>query len=376
MNNTKSKNSKLHLQISRWRESSERLFSSLSRCWLILFAITTLASSARANNILGVTNCNCTNVTILVSEFSQGPLVVQFGGVIVSNTYDYANQIIVASRPEGLAPGTYLLSIYNSDGWVLDSKNVVLCDCANPCGCPPGPQGPVGATGPQGPKGIKGATGATGAMGPAGPKGDAGPRGKTGDKGPQGIKGDKGATGPTGATGPAGPAGVKGATGAMGPVGPTGPAGTNGATGATGPAGSGSSQYGYIYNLSAQVVPLETAINFSSTGIHTAGITHGLGSSSIIVVNKGDYKVTFSVSGTEPNQFALFLNGVAVGETVYGSGAGTQQNSGQAILAIGANDVLTLRNHTSAAAVTLAATPPIGGTVAAVNASVLIQKLN
>jgi hypothetical protein len=123
-------------------------------------------------------------------------------------------------------------------------------------------------------------------------------------------------------------------------------------------------------------VPLETDIIFSDNGVHSAGVTHALGSSAIIVVNAGDYKVSFSVSGTEPNQFALFLNGVMVAGSDYGSGAGTQQNSGQAILAIGANDVLTLRNHTSAAAVTLAAGPPIGGTVAAVNASVLIQKLN
>jgi hypothetical protein len=124
------------------------------------------------------------------------------------------------------------------------------------------------------------------------------------------------------------------------------------------------------------VVPLETAVSFSDNGIHTAGITHGPGSSDIIVLTAGDYKVTFSVSGTEPNQFALFLNGVVVAESVYGSGAGTQQNSGQAILTIGANDALSLRNHTSAAAVTLAAAPPIGGTVTAVNASVLLQKLN
>ena len=123
-------------------------------------------------------------------------------------------------------------------------------------------------------------------------------------------------------------------------------------------------------------MPLETAINFSNNGVKTAGITHGLGSDVIVIVNSGDYKVTFSVSGTEPNQFALFLNGVVVAESVYGSGAGTQQNTGQVIIAIGANDQLTLRNHSSAAAVTLAAAPPIGGTVTAVNASILLQKLN
>jgi hypothetical protein len=124
------------------------------------------------------------------------------------------------------------------------------------------------------------------------------------------------------------------------------------------------------------VVPLETAVTFDNNGIGTAGFTHDPGSSDITVVNAGDYKVTFSVSGAEPNQFALFINGVVVAESVYGSGAGTQQNTGQAILAMEAGDVLTLVNHTSAAAVTLAAAPPIGGTAAAVNASILIQQLD
>jgi hypothetical protein len=159
----------------------------------------------------------------------------------------------------------------------------------------------------------------------------------------------------------------------MGLTGLTGPAGPSGATG---PAGSGSSDYAYIYNLSDQVVPLETDVTFSNNGISTAGITHGLGGAEIFFVDAGVYKVTFSVSGTEPNQFALFLNGVPVAGSDYGSGAGTQQNNGQVIVAIGASDVLTLRNHTSAAAVTLAASTPIGGTGPAVNASVLIQKLN
>ncbi|HEY4384350.1 MAG TPA: hypothetical protein VGN34_07755, partial [Ktedonobacteraceae bacterium] len=82
----------------------------------------------------------------------------------------------------------------------------------------------------------------------------------------------------------------------------------------------------------------------------------------------------YSVSGVEPNQFALFVNGIqqAAG-TVYGSGSGTQQNSGQAIIALSAGDVLTLRNHTSAAAVTLQT--GAGGTQTNVNASILIEKL-
>ena len=392
MNTLAPENPHAHLQRSRWRQSSERRFRSFSRSWLILFALVALAPTARAWDILGITDCNCTNLTIQLTNFPQGSFVAELGGVILDGTYDYQNQTIVASRPPGLPAGTYLVDIFQNNGIVAEA-NVSLCNC--PCvqctTCPPGPPGPAGptgATGPQGPKGNKGATGLTGPAGPiglAGAKGAPGPVGPVGPKGATGAMGLTGPAGPVGATGPIGPAGSKGATGATGltgAMGPAGPAGTNGLNGTNGVNGTnttitgGSSQYGYIYNLSAKVVPLETAVTFSDNGIQTAGITHALGSSTIIVSSAGDYKVTFSVSGTEPNQFALFLNGVMVAGTDYGSGAGTQQNSGQAILAIGANDALTLRNHTSAAAVTLAATPPIGGTVGAVNASILLQKLN
>jgi hypothetical protein len=91
-------------------------------------------------------------------------------------------------------------------------------------------------------------------------------------------------------------------------------------------------------------------------------------------VNAGTYMVTFTSSGTEPSQFALFLNGAPVPGAIYGSGAGTQQNNGQVIVMVGAGDVLTVKNHTSAAAVGLASN--IGGTQQNTNASVAIEKLS
>jgi hypothetical protein len=122
------------------------------------------------------------------------------------------------------------------------------------------------------------------------------------------------------------------------------------------------------------VVPVEADVTFSQNGFGSAGIEHAPGSANILIINAGIYKVNFSISGTEPNQFALFINGAVVADSVYASGAGTQQNTGQSILDIGAGDILTLRNHSSAAAVTLAT--PIGGTRQSVNGSILIQKLN
>lgn len=130
--------------------------------------------------------------------------------------------------------------------------------------------------------------------------------------------------------------------------------------------------YGYIYNVGAGVIALEAPILFDTNG-PLLGVTHTPGSASINIVAAGTYAITFSVSGVEPSQFTLFVNGAPSTSTTYGSGAGTQQNNGQAILTLGAGDIITLVNHTSAAAVTLQTLA--GGTAINVNASVLIEKL-
>ncbi|MEK5332686.1 collagen-like protein [Lysinibacillus sp. FSL W8-0992] len=137
---------------------------------------------------------------------------------------------------------------------------------------------------------------------------------------------------------------------------------------------SGLCEYGYIYNLSAEVVAIEADILFDSTGLVTPGITHVPGTSQIFVTTPGVYEVTFIVSGVEPNQFTLFLNGAPVTQAVYGSGAGTQQNTGQALVLISSGGILTLRNHSSAAAVTLQTLA--GGTQINVNASIILKLLS
>lgn len=245
----------------------------------------------------------------------------------------------------------------------------------------PGPPGVAGEVGPAGTNGLQGVQGVMGALGLRGPVGA-----DSAVPGPVGATGSTGAAGATGATGAdstvPGPSGAVGSAGPAGPAGPTGPAGADstvagptGASGATGPAGpaGGLAQYAYVYNAAAEVVPLEAGVTFDSNGVMTPGITHAPGAAGITVLNAGAYKVTFSVSATEPSQISLFDNGVVIPGTTYGSGAGTQQNTGQAILMLAAGDVLTVVNHSSAAAIGLAAL--IGGTQTTANASVTIEQL-
>ena len=164
------------------------------------------------------------------------------------------------------------------------------------------------------------------------------------------------------------PAGAQGPAGETGPQGPVGPAGPQG------PAGMGLSSYAYIYNLEAQVVAIEADVNFSDNGVIVGPITHAPGTASISLDSAGDYAIWFNVAGVEPNQFAIFQNGAPVNGSVYGSGAGTQPNPGMVIITASAGDVLTLRNHSSASAVTLQTLA--GGTQTNANASIIIQKLN
>ena len=162
--------------------------------------------------------------------------------------------------------------------------------------------------------------------------------------------------------------------------GTTGATGATGATGETGPSGGGLSAYAYIYNLSPQTVEImkdklfeKSAVLFDSNGV-MVGVRHEPGSDQIIIDNSGVYYLNFSISGTEPNQFAIFVNDKVAAGSVYGSGAGTQQTFGQVIIELSRGDVLRLVNYSSDAAVGLASV--IGGTQANVNASMVIQKLN
>ena len=241
-----------------------------------------------------------------------------------------------------------------------------------------GPSGVAGLTGALGPAGVAGLVGAIGPAGVAGLVGGIGPQGiqgLIGAIGLSGVAGLAGAIGPAGVTGlvgAIGPQGVAGLVGEQGIQGIAGIVGEQGVAGIAGPAG-GISEYGYVYNASLETVAIGDDVDFDANGILTAGITHAPGSSVIAIGPAGDYEVTWSVSGVEPNQFALVLNGEIVQDSLYGSGAGTQESTGRSILRVPAGSTLTLRNNASAAAVTLQ--PLAGGTQANVNASIRIIKL-
>ena len=137
-----------------------------------------------------------------------------------------------------------------------------------------------------------------------------------------------------------------------------------------------SSAYGYVYALTPQSVAAYTTLGTGEVIFDHQGPANGVvwvSGTDITVTNAGTYEVTFQVSGSEPNQFAIFVNDVPQQSTVGGSGAGTQQNSITSILTIPAGGVINLVNYVTAGAVTLAST--VGGTQPNVTASVALRSV-
>lgn len=225
-----------------------------------------------------------------------------------------------------------------------------------------GPQGLAGPSGPQGPSGEPGLPGLSGQIGVPGSLGTQGPEGIPGTRGPEGPPGAPGPSGPQGQQGPPGTAGPQGSPGPQGPAGPQGPSGT-----------SASTDYGHIYQSTAQIVSPGDAITFDSNGVLFGGVIHNLGDAEVMITAPGNYKVLFSVTGQQANQFALYVDGVPNADAVYGSNDVDQQNSGFSIISVASTAALTLDNHTSAGSIFLETLA--GGTQANVTASMLIQRL-
>lgn len=143
--------------------------------------------------------------------------------------------------------------------------------------------------------------------------------------------------------------------------------------------GGGLDEYAYYYNLTAPgTVAIGAAFPFDTDGPVTAGFAHTASpvpavSSPITILNAGTYKVDFTVTVAEARQIALYLNGAVVLSTIYGQATGTSVTTGVAIIDVAAGDVLTLRNHLSAAALTLVT--PSGGTANNTTNSITILKI-
>lgn len=121
----------------------------------------------------------------------------------------------------------------------------------------------------------------------------------------------------------------------------------------------GISQYAYFWQEVTDVAGTIAAndgkmLFYHAQANNTAGFASTLPSGDITISDAGVYEVNWGVSGVEPNAFGLFNGNNLISSTIEGSGAGTQQNKGSAIISVLAGAIISLRTVNCAAAVTLA----------------------
>jgi hypothetical protein len=118
----------------------------------------------------------------------------------------------------------------------------------------------------------------------------------------------------------------------------------------------------------------ESAVTFVTNGPLSSAFSHSASTPGININFTGVYVATFFVTTTGQSQFALFLSGTVIPESIYGSEANVTGGPGQVIFSATAGQRITLRNHSSASGnIFLPVTA--GGSHINVNASITIIRL-
>jgi hypothetical protein len=143
-----------------------RAMPFLALC-LATFAIR--AEAATPKIFSAAVNSSQSQITVAGQDFSPAglaPTVVFADSTLTVNAF--TNTSVTAALPSGYSPGTYSLTLTNSNS--QSASFDVTLGAVGPTG-PTGPAGPQGPAGPTGPRGPKGATGPQGPAGPAGAPG-------------------------------------------------------------------------------------------------------------------------------------------------------------------------------------------------------------
>jgi hypothetical protein len=115
--------------------------------------------------------------------------------------------------------------------------------------------------------------------------------------------------------------------------------------------------WGDVANVAATIAANDGKCLYDfASPLNSAPLTKGVGQSGDITVGLGGagfYKVYFNVTGAEVNAFNVCINGAPQAGSTYGSGTGTQQNTGMCLIALADGDVVSVRSSNSPAAVTL-----------------------
>ena len=106
---------------------------------------------------------------------------------------------------------------------------------------------------------------------------------------------------------------------------------------------------GTFYNNTSQTVPLESDfVYIMNENVHKL-LWNSSSPSNVTIVKDGIYKLFFVTNTNTPAQIAFCVNGVPVDNSIMGSNKGAGQVSIRILLELKKNDVVSVRNHSTAA---------------------------
>jgi hypothetical protein len=107
--------------------------------------------------------------------------------------------------------------------------------------------------------------------------------------------------------------------------------------------------YGSFYTTLSQTLVAEQDVSLLDGYLANGIVWNASGSNpeQLTITEDGIYKIFFVLNNNVPCQFCFCVNGTPVPTTVQGTNKGADQLTIRTILSLKANDVLTVRNHTS-----------------------------
>jgi hypothetical protein len=134
--------------------------------------------------------------------------------------------------------------------------------------------------------------------------------------------------------------------------------------------------HGSFYTTNSQSVLVENDVQYDMYQ-NVNGLTwnpSGSDGSQVQVSEDGIYKLFFLANVSTPSQFTFFVNGVSLDYTTQGTNKGAMQFSLRTLVQLNANDIITVRNHTSSNG-TAVLTMNSGGSAANLSAILMIIKV-
>ena len=110
----------------------------------------------------------------------------------------------------------------------------------------------------------------------------------------------------------------------------------------------GFNQRGSFYNKSTQSILTESNVVFNETSCLNGLTWSAINPDQIKVLEDGVYKLFFLINTGTPGQFTVFVNGIAIDSSTQGSNKGAGQITTRLLFEFKKNDIITVKNHTSA----------------------------